>query len=948
MTGFLSRMASLIITGLWFVCQGYSQGIEVKGVVVDAVGLPMSGAGVRFTYVRDTTIFEGVATEMSGHFYVLLPSPGMWRMEVTYVGYETHRSIQQIKPGGGHFLQVQLKEHLQVIEGAVVEGLRRRVEQKGDTTIFNADAYKTNPDADASDLLEKLPGVVKEGGSFKVQGESVRKVLLDGKEYFGEDAVAALKNIPTEMIDKVQVFDEQSEQSRFTGFDDGNSQKAINIITKSGYDQSRLGKGYVGYGTDGRYLTGANMNMMGKGHRLALIGIANNVNIQNFSDEDISGVVNSSGGRGMGMQGRPSGGQWGRGDNDLTVPQQNGITSAYGFGANYNGQWGKATKVSSSYFVNRSDNEMNRWMQKELFLGGEQTQRYDETQEKEQIRYHHKWNARLEWNPDSFQSIVFRPRISYQQGRVVDTIFAVNSIGRTPIPLSTGALINELANDMRSSQGSASLSGELLYRRRLKKEGRTVSLSLKPSWSDQWTRDSLDAEQVFFLNPSANTSFGQVMEGVGQSSTYTADLSVTEKVGAKGQLMLTYSPGVSYTSSERKVRRLDAISGEYVYLDTILSNDFLNHIQTHKGGVSYQINPNGQWRISFGVWYQHSMLIGEGRFPTVYVDRYRFPAVLPHGRINYKINQQSNVLVQYRSFTRLPGAQQLQPVIENSNPMQLFSGNADLTQEVRHFGFLRYGFTGLPKGRSFFIFSGGTAISQFLTNESWISMENGFEPVSGVVLNRGVSYSRPVNMDGYISWRNYASYGLPARSIKGNVNLNVGYNRSEQPGRINGISNNTLTHNVNTGVVMSSNRSEKLDFTASYSLQYHMVRYRIQQVESGDFFFQNASLRVQWLPWKGLVISSETFYSGYDGLADGFNRAIWLWNGGIGYKFLKEQRGELKITVFDVLNQNNHISRMVTEQYIQDSEVMVLRRFFLLNFTYRFRHIGKASVSRGR
>ena len=236
------------------------------------------------------------------------------------------------------------------------------VQQKGDTIQYNASQYKTNPDATAEDLVGKMPGItVDNSGTVTAHGDQVKSVTVDGKKFFGDDATAALRNLPAEVIDKIQVFDKLSDQAQFTGFDDGNSVRAINIVTKPNMRNGRFGRLFAGYGTDGRYNVGGNVNFFHGDRRLSFVGLFNNINQQNFSSQDLLGFSNNNnrGGRGGGV---PS------------VGAQSGINTTNAFGINYTDMWGKKLEVQASYFFNNGSMNNNEISNIQTLLSKDSTQ----------------------------------------------------------------------------------------------------------------------------------------------------------------------------------------------------------------------------------------------------------------------------------------------------------------------------------------------------------------------------------------------------------------------------------------------------------------------------------------------------------------------------------------------------------------------------------------------
>ena len=292
-----------------------------------------------------------------------------------------------------------------------IEIRTKAIEMKGDTAEMNASNYKVNPDASAEDLVKKLPGVIQRNGEIEAQGEKVVRVLVDGKPYFGEDPKAALKNVPAESISKIQIYDAQSEQSQFTGFDDGNTTKTMNIITKSGFKNGQFGKFYGGVGQsidgtgdDTKYKTGASYNTFDGDRRLSFLFQSNNINEQNFAFDDIS---SSFGGGNFGR----------RGMGDFFVAGNDGITQSTLLGLNYSDKWGKKWNVSGSYFFSDANNVKNSNTDRLFITGGELGDlglRYTEEAEQTNYSQQHRFSSRLEWNIDSNDRIIMQPRLTYQ------------------------------------------------------------------------------------------------------------------------------------------------------------------------------------------------------------------------------------------------------------------------------------------------------------------------------------------------------------------------------------------------------------------------------------------------------------------------------------------------------------------------------------------------------
>jgi hypothetical protein len=346
---------------------------------------------------------------------------------------------------------LQWLEESKLLKEVVIEEKQIRVQQLGDTSQFNANAFKTNKDATTEDLLVKMPGVTSENGTVKVNGEEVKRILVDGKPFFGDDPRTTMQNLPADVIDKVQVFDRLSDQSLFTGFDDGNAQKTINIVTKNGMNNSKFGRFYAGYGgPDNRFNIGLNYNTFKGDKRFSILAMSNNINQQNFNIQDLVGAT-SSGSANSG-QGGGRGGQGGGGRNspvnNFLVGQQNGIATTTALGLNYSNKIGKEKKVtlSGSYFFNGTKNENISLSNRNYISNSDSGLVYNETKEITSKNFNNRLNLRIEYVIDSSNSLTITPSISSQNYISSSILNATNTRNNESIESATQRIINVLNN----------------------------------------------------------------------------------------------------------------------------------------------------------------------------------------------------------------------------------------------------------------------------------------------------------------------------------------------------------------------------------------------------------------------------------------------------------------------------------------------------------------------
>ena len=907
----------------------YSQEYKIMGKVIDTtstLGLP--NANIVLKGVSDTSFFKGAVANTEG-FFILSPVPkGTYQLQITFVGYDTIvKSVEvteDVRIG-----KIFMNESTEMLESVNVETVGVRVEQKGDTTQYNANQFKTNPDATAEDLINKMPGLTNENGTIKAQGEEVKKVLVDGKPFFGDDAGAALKNIPADMIDKVQVFDKMSDQAAFTGYDDGSGQKTINLITKNG-GKGQFGKVYAGYGTEDRYNVGGNYNKFDKDRRITVLGMSNNINQQNFSSQDLLGV--SSGG--YGGYGKPGGGpgSYGGGSgSNFMVGQSSGIAQTHAFGINYSDKWKSKIKVSGSYFFNYSDVNNASELYRNYITNGDSALVYSEQNHSGSLNMNHRASLKFEFDIDTMNFISIMPNFNFQLNDKNSFLLGKNTV-------SENYILSNLDNSNSSIFDGYTFTNEMTYRRKLRKKGRTISLSVNTDFNDKKGDTKLSSYNYFAS--AGDTSF---VDQEGNQRTngyrYSANLAYTEPIGKKMQLMVNYSPSYVYNQTNKETFNYDASSGEYYSLDSILTNIYDNTFISHKPGIGINYNTEKK-SLSAGTDIQYATLHGTQDFPIADPVSKDFFNLLPNLSYSYKFTKTQSIRIRYRTSTSAPGVSQLQDVIDNSNPLQLKAGNPNLEQSYTNSAFGRYGKTNIENGRSFFWMFHTRFTNNYISNETVIPQQDSVLS-NGVLLAKGSQLTRPVNIDGYRSGGTYITYSLPLKRLKSNLNLNTGLSYNRIPALINSQKNLADNYNMNGGFTLSSNISPALDFNLSYAGNYVWVQNSLQTTLNSSYFYHLATFKINWNIWKGIIFNTNVMQSFYSGLSENYNLNFTLLNAEIGYKFLKDKLLEVKITAFDILNQNNSVSRTVTETYIEDANSMVLKQYFLLTVTYNLKKIGE-------
>lgn len=909
----------------------------VSGVLADGDDRsPMIGASVKIISA-DSTKWQGKVTSDNGMFQFENLSSGNYLLRVNYLGYAALEKTIVVVNKDIQLGEITLSKNPTLLKEVNVVENQVRVQQKEDTSEYNASSFKTNKDANVGDLVTKMPGITNENGTIKAHGEEVKKVLIDGKEYFGDDAQLAMKTLPSEMVDKVQVFDQMSDQSFFTGFDDGNSQKAMNILTKKGMNNGVLGKVFAGYGylTDSRYSAGASVNYLNGNRRLSLIGMSNNVNLQNFSMQDLLGVTGSSakGGHGGGPP-RRGGGGWGNSSiGNFMVGQTGGISTTHSVGLNYADVLGKNNnvKITGSYFFNFSNNVSGTDLTRQYFNAGDSSTYYKESNLTNAKNMNHRINLRVEYRIDSMNNLIFTPKFSYQKNNQTNQIDGENSIAQTE-------LLSKTASRYVSLNSGYNFSANLLWQHKFKKKYRTLSINAGTVINNKTGNTSQNADNTF-ENAGDSSTLNQQAAITGTSYQINGDIAYTEPAGKSGIIQLGYEPAYTWNNSDKRTDNYDTVAQSYSLLDTSLSNKYDNTYMTHNVSAGYQLKGK-KFNLSLGLSGQYALLTGVSIYPTAYQTKRHFYSALPNLRFSYKFNANSNLRIYYRARTSPPTVAQLQSVIDNSNPLLLSTGNPDLKQSYSHFMMWRYGFNNPKNAQSFFAFLSANYTQNYVGNSTFIALSDTLLN-DMVLLKRGSQLTQPVNMKGNFSMNTFLGYGLPIAKIKCNLNFNTGFSYSRTPSLINGLQNVSNTYEVKGGFVLGSNINDKIDFTLRYMGSYNIVQNTLQTAANNNYYQHNANLRFNWQFWKGFVFNTELQNTLYAGIAQGYNQNIFLWNAALGYKFLKDESLDVRLSVNDILNQNSGISRTIAETYIEDSKNRVLKRYLLLTVTYTIRSFKK-------
>lgn len=909
--------------------------ITVKGKVQNGTNSsPLQGASI---VVKDTTgkFITGMNTSADGSFILKSVNANQVRVNISFIGYKPFEKRYNAVGNQVNIGTVILYEESTDLNSVEIQDKAPASVQKGDTTEMNASSYKVNQDATTQDLVQKMPGVTVQDGKLQAQGEGVKKVLVDGKEYFGDDATSALQNIPAEVVEKIQIFDQWSEQSQFTGFNDGNTSKTINVVTKNAKRKIVFGKVYAGYGTDNRYQAALLGNYFAGERRITIAAQSNNVNIQNFEVADLLGATGMTRPGGSGM---PRGGPGGRGfsgGNDLSnfmVNSLNGITQTHAGGINYTDKFGDKVKLSTSYFINYGDNTNDQKLIRNYLMAADSGQKYQENSLLGSININHRFSMKLEYQIDSFNSIVFRPRVTAQVNNGTSAIDGTSSIN--DIELS-----KTLTSNSNGLEG-LNASGEFLYRHAFRKKRRTFSIGITPNYSISDGKSDLLSRNDYYSQIFYSDTLNQQATLSKNGWSASSNLTYTEPIGKNSIMSFDYTFGYKQNSSDKETYDLDFLTNQYTIFDTALTNVFNTDYYTHNGGVGYMYRVE-KMNFTVKAAYQYSELYNNQSFPYSDNLAHYYNSVLPSAMFRYNFSKQKNISINYSTSASSPSVDQLQNVVNNSNPLLLTAGNPGLNQDYQHRVFVRYSSSLPAKSRTFFVMLSGTISGNYIGNNIYLARKDTMLE-NGLIMARGSQLTKPENMSGYYNLRSFLVYGFPLNFMKSNLNINFGLNYSRVPSITNGVKSFTNTPSSSFGLVISSNISEKLDFTISSNTSYNLVQSTKSPEENTQYLNQNSMLKFSWNFYKGFVYRTDINHRYYSGLTTGYNKDYLLWNMELGYKFFK-QLFEVKVSCYDILNQNNFIQRTNTDYYTEDLQSVVLNRYFMLTASFKLGYSRKGN-----
>ena len=905
------RFIVLLIACL-MIQQASAQTFSVRGRLLDMEDNNLPNSTVLLLNARDSTMVNYALTDHTGNFDIGPIERDAYLLRFSYVGYQV--LMIPVEPPEGDVLDldvIRMEEQRTILGEVTIVGERISMTIRGDTIEYDALAFGVQPHEMVEDLLKRLPGVeVDPDGTIRAQGEQVRRVLVNGREFFGRDPQMATRNLPADAVSKVHVFDERSEQAQFTGIDDGERERTMNLELKEEHRQGMFGNTTLGYGPENKYQGHTNINRFDANSQFSILGMGNNINQQGFSMADymnFSGGAQSIMGGGGGMVQITMDGPGGIPINVDGRPGTNGLMTSWAGGANMNRDFRDKTNLTLSYFYNHLAHDVNQNLERENYLP-QGSYDYFQNSNQENNNDNHRLNLRLDHKFSDKSSVLLTFGGSLNRTGLNQTASS-QTFGIAGNIQNTGEQFNVAEGQSMNMQSS------LLWRQRLSRPGRTISAQMNFNAGANKHDRSLEALNRFFHDIITEEFILQNNYQDNLSRSMGANLSYTEPLGNRRFLELNYRVTVNRNEVDQQV--FDLVEGEEV-VNEYLTNIYNNTHLYHRGGFNAMINRD-MYNVTFGAYVQGTSLKGELLTHNEKISE-RFVNILPLARFNYQFSSFQRLFINYETTVQEPRMQQLQPIVDNRDPLNIYVGNPDLEPAYRNRLTMRYNSFNPVSSFGFFVFSTVDYVKDAITNAVYVN-ENMVRTITPVNTQSNLNLTGNVNVN----------FGLSA--ISSRIMLGSRITRTQSTNILNELSQRITNNMINGNIRYNFRPGDHLETHLTASVNWQLTEYEFSALEQA-YLNQTYGVESSWRFLDHYHVNAGFRYMVYQGRSSDFDQKLPLLEMGFSRRFLKNNSGELRLSAYNLLNQDLGVSQRVDVNFLEQQVTNSLGRYFLLSFTY--------------
>lgn len=913
-------------------------GRQVNGTVLDSTKLSVPGANIKLVSDKgDSTV---TITDEAGKFVFSAVSGTKFTLTISSIGYQTlirHYALDQdTKPAV--LDPIILKPESNILQGVTIVGVNPVV-LKEDTVEYKASAYKVRENAPVEDLVKKLPGVdVDVNGNVTAQGKQVTKVRINGKDFMGGDVQSATKNLPADVVENIQMIDDYGDQANLTGVKTGEPDKIMNITIRKDKNYGYFGQATAGDGRDmlpkdeetpnqNRYLGTLNSFRFNGDQQMALLGSVNNTNVNTFS-------FNSSGGGGGGFGGGRGRGNAGRGGQNAgsLITTQNGITDAHYIGANFRDQWGKKLSVYGSYSF--ADNTVaTNSINIQQNTSPTNPTLYNQTSNEVDRNINHRFTWNMEYKPDTINYLKITPTFSYA---------GTNTNDQETVNSTRNGTQNSAYTSTSTGNSSAPNYGfNALFNHRLHKKGRNLSIdiNLSSAKGDQFQNPIYD----FAPGSPPTAPANQLINTNSRNTTIGGTLSYLEPIGKRSYLEFSYALSHSKTDNDKRTDTLFDVANLLYNRDTLLSTQYNYTFTTNRFGLNYRFIEK-KYNYTLGISAQPAVLDGYSPLTALSTHVTTFN-VIPTARFIYNFSRSHSLSINYNGSSSQPSFTQLQPSIDFSNALYPVQGNPNLKPQFTNNLSIRYNAFSFATGNILFTnLSFQQVNNQVVTNT--ITYPSDYTPNPKF---QNTILTQYLNADGYYNLRGNVVYAKPWANRKYTLMLTGQVNYSNSIGYLTDIDrvtyDQTTVKNVAKNLQFTPGMRFRVDITDVIDAQF-LTNYAINRTNNSvNNSFTNGTSNIRtWnlaLNGKNYLFKDWTFSYDYGKAINyGYSSNVKVTNPNVlnvylERRFLKDNRATIRISAFDLFNENTGFSSTSSPSSFTESNTNRLSRYFLATFTLR-------------